>query len=516
MNFPSAFLSLEQFSNNRADMEAFFSNPALAEGFPEAQEELAAVVSLESHIANLVNFEQRLRSTRGMSRGMAMELKELVPDLQSYSPNNYTNDPSGIMYQVSLEDISVAVWAAIAAAVGIVLAMIYKFINWITGGSSSGGGGGGGGSSAITTGINENSANVKVQAKVIHTVHQGFNSAPKTVHVATIPLNQSHEAVKNSHMPPALKAEIIAKTKDTQGHVSPNQDTTQIEVEIMKELGEIQKKTFDGAGAINKNSLVNIFFNKDTQYLDAVVDSFDIFDKVAEEVIKKADLLKTAMEAGDDTEDDIQEAYDIATAKSNVFEGGRIKMIGRDIADPRQWESAIYTTFTIGKEVAAPDNILEMLSLFDTGYEKVANVDWGKLQKLAEAITKAEKVLEQTQKELTEKARSKVEAGKGSARSMFIRTVTGMLQNDLNSLMQVYSKLTAFYRELSIGGHDMLVHFKKALTQFVTFFHKYEQPVPAELTQQLENMEDHLKTWKDHPVHARFLSERTYLDYKKG
>lgn len=117
-----------------------FDEETLANTFPELKEDIDLVVSTESYVRQLSELHYQIQTEGGMSRGLAMELHRLVPDTQSFNLQGFTEDSTQVNYDVSLEAISATIMSLIAAAVVILIGLIWKFISWLfrRGGSTSG------------------------------------------------------------------------------------------------------------------------------------------------------------------------------------------------------------------------------------------------------------------------------------------------------------------------------------------------------------------------------------------
>lgn len=120
----------------------FFKDGTAANTFPEMKDDIDLIVSTEAYVQRLIDLHERVSSARGMSRSFAVEFNELIPDMQAFSPNRFTEEITLTGWQPSLEALSAKIWALIIAGAVALIALIVKFFKWLFGGDSSSGGGG--------------------------------------------------------------------------------------------------------------------------------------------------------------------------------------------------------------------------------------------------------------------------------------------------------------------------------------------------------------------------------------
>lgn len=116
---------------------AIDDNPAMGENDPEVHamqiENDDAVESMQSSVESLSYVVDSILSNGGVSRSIAQEAQTAYPDFCSkVAPlNAFTTNVTATNLRSSLEELSVAIWAAIAAAIAALAALIYKFVKWI-------------------------------------------------------------------------------------------------------------------------------------------------------------------------------------------------------------------------------------------------------------------------------------------------------------------------------------------------------------------------------------------------
>lgn len=497
----------------------YFKDDQFANEFPEMKDEAALIISSEAYVNRLIDFDARMRQAKGMSRGMALELKELVPDMQSFNPMHYTQDLSGIKYEVSLEAISAKIWALIAAAVAVALAIIWKFISWLSGGSSSGGGGGGGGSSTAeaASGLREAEKNVKAQAKAAEKIANIASKLTGETVTVSVPAVLSHSDVTHSHIPPDVKKDIIALTKDSAGKINPDEKTeVEIEVEIMAGLDEIVKDNNNTVLRIATDSYVHLLFTNNHEAIDLVADTFNVFGEVADDVMKKIKtMLAMVNSAGVDS------SNHGAFHQIELPEPTRIpNRTGSDYDTKlHYWAGNLSSQLRKHTETELPELFGDVLLKYYEGYSRLADNSWENLERLFPVLEEGESVLKKLQ-EYSDGYYKSVKGGAGPEGSemnaITLRTMTSVVSSELNSLMLVYSTLSKIYSDISLAGYDLLVAFAKHINRIITFHHKYGQPTPEGLDDILADVEKQMSIWRENPVHRRFLNDNVWKRSQRG
>lgn len=499
----------------------YFKDDQFANEFPEMKDEAALIISSEAYVNRLIDFDARMRQARGISRGMALELNELVPDMQSFNPLHYTQDLSGIKYEVSLEEISTKIWALIAAAVAVALAIIWKFISWLSGGSSGGGGGGGGGGGSSTAeasaGLLEAKKNVKVQVKTIEKVSDAAEKLKGETITVSVPAVLSHSDVTHSHIPPDVKKDIIALTKDSAGKIDPTDKTeVEIEVEIMAGLDEIVKENDKNVLRIATDSYVHILFTNNNEAIDLVADTFNVFGDVTNDITKKIEYMLSMVNAAG-----VDSSNHSAFSKIEFPDPTRIpnRQGSSFDTDLQHWPTSLNSQLAKHRETEIPPIFGDVLLKYHEGYSRLADNSWENLEKLFPVLEKGESVLKKLQ-EYSDGYYKSVKGGTGPEGSennaITLRTMTRVVSSEMNSLMLVYSTLSKIYSDISLAGYDLLVAFSKHINRVITFHNKYGQPVPEGLSDVLSDVEKHMHTWRENPVHRRFLNDNAWKRSQRG
>lgn len=500
------------------DDMSLFKDDAAAGEFPEMKDDFDLIITTEAYVNRLIDFDYRMRAAKGISRGMALELKELLPDLQSFNPLHYTQDTSGVKYEVSMEAISAQIWAMIVAAVAVGIAIIYKFISWLSGGSSGGGGGGGGGSSTTDAveGLKEAEKNVGVQVKSAEKVSKiATKLKGKKVKVA-VPVTQSHADVTHSHMPPDVKEKIIRDTKDSAGKVDANQSqTVDIEVEILAGMNKIAADHKKDAMRISSESYIRLVFSEDTTGLDVIREAFDLFGDAADSLLAKIASLSDMIDSAGTDGSNHQAFANISLPEPTRIESTYYSSANLSIL--QHWPILLNAELNKHKGNDPPDDFGETLAMFYRGYDRLGNSPWPKLLKLFPVLKEGEESLNKM-KAFGDKYSKKVGSSDPNAQTnaLTLRAATRSVMSEMNSLMMIYSTLAKIYSDMSMGGFDMLSSFNRHLKRIATFITKYGQEIPPDLIEVQEDIQKHIDIWRKNPVNRRFMNDNAWSRHQRG
>lgn len=128
-------------------------------------EELTEIQSLESHVDDLMYLLGDIRKSHGMTKSFAMEAQRLIPGFDSGTPlGYYTNAPTATRLNVSLEELTNGMMAAIAAIAAAVIAMIWKLYRWLSGTKSDRSSSGAPSSSAAAAALTKTATDIKAVA----------------------------------------------------------------------------------------------------------------------------------------------------------------------------------------------------------------------------------------------------------------------------------------------------------------------------------------------------------------
>ena len=106
----------------------------LADAVFDVSTEENAIAAMEARLDDLRYLLDDIHKSHGMSQSFAMEAERLIPGFNGAAPiGYYTKTPTATQLKISLEEINKGIWVGIAAIAAAVIAMIWKFISWLTG-----------------------------------------------------------------------------------------------------------------------------------------------------------------------------------------------------------------------------------------------------------------------------------------------------------------------------------------------------------------------------------------------
>lgn len=106
----------------------------LADAVFDVSTEESAIAAMEARLDDLRYLLEDIHKSHGMSQSFALEAERLMPGFNDATPiGYYTKTPTATQLKVSLEEINKGIWVGIAAIAAAVIAMIWKFISWLTG-----------------------------------------------------------------------------------------------------------------------------------------------------------------------------------------------------------------------------------------------------------------------------------------------------------------------------------------------------------------------------------------------
>lgn len=184
----------------------FFEGEMVPGEFPEVDEEVNIIATLESQLLDLSYLEDDLRRAGGMSQHFALEAQKLIPDFDGKkSPSYYSQEPTATRYKVAMEEITDAVWALIGIGIATVLALFAKLYFWITGRKKKNSGGGGGdsgggdGKSAPKDVIKEATEFVEKMPAAVKEYGVAIDLGMQVLHKADALLAHSNITLKNEY-----------------------------------------------------------------------------------------------------------------------------------------------------------------------------------------------------------------------------------------------------------------------------------------------------------------------------
>lgn len=184
------------------DVEVETPMPAFPD---EVTATVAELVALEARMTDLTYLQQSLTSSGGMSREFAMEAQRLIPDFNQHVPLGfYTDSPTATQYKPALEEVSVGLWAMIAAAAAAILAAIVKIYKYLSGKSKS---------DDPKQALKEQAASLQAAPQVMEKAAKAIDSADNLVARANVTLKTSDG---REYKPKSLHELVMHVLKDTE------------------------------------------------------------------------------------------------------------------------------------------------------------------------------------------------------------------------------------------------------------------------------------------------------------
>ncbi len=513
----------------------FFKNPQLANEFPELKDDIDLIVSTESFVTRLVDFRHRVIANKGMSRGMAYELLELVPSLESHtSPMHFTQELSSIGCEMSLEAIDIKLWAIIAAAVAFVAALIYKFIDWLgfAGGGASSSGDAKADLDKVKEGIKESDKKLEKQEKAITETARIVREGKNEYVEVKIPDHQNLKAVEESDLPEPLKREIIRTSHDIGSSV--RKDLEEREHYVKVKLSDILADLEGGAAIYDylrrPNKWARIIYQDHSKALDLVTTAFEAFESGASIVLGNIEIME-------DIIDDL-EAIDAATDKmGKIAPGARIsskldvmdmvllnkgefKVGGHAYPTMGHWAVAVKEAVNDPSEYRPFFTDLEdLLVSHEDAIRRLRKVRFVNILAFIDALQKAEPTLRKFDRiAKSEQGRERVGLDDpNSPRSLrakaLMRVATQMARN-FNSLMTVYGIISKIYEEASKHGTMIIEKLRTNAKKIIAFYNKHGEYPPPTLVMMQEKLERQLEEQRQAEIQARMLPASAIVSIK--
>lgn len=502
----------------------FFKQPELTDEFPEMKDDINLIISTEAYISKLIDFDRRIKEKKGMSRGMAHELLELIPSLESFnSPMHFTEDISGIGVAPSLEAISIKIWAIIAAATAFVIGLIYKFLNWLFG--RNGGDAGSGDIAEMKKGVHEAETKVKAQTKIMSGVMSDVHDTRGEQLTIPIGVTVTEQVVTESHIPSNVQTallENIHKNKNVQ--MEDGVDLPEITVDLhdaLTNIGVDGKSIREAVWYPNKYAKIVYGYNDYATRL--IVDTFDNFDQLARTILSETNLLNRLMaevseesRAADMSESDeqrhIRNSPEMDKLKVMWSTDLDLSIAGRKFSGFATLETELRNVINdADKESFRLNSLDEVLSAYDDGQKRVAHVDFNKMTMFFEALEKALGILHQfEQYAIREESRAKNNPGYANqsdgARSRMVTDTYKYLTMDLKSVMEIYGIISKVYKEINDHGRELALAVKRNAKALTVLYHKAGAEVPEVLSDFSESLAEHIEELDNNRIPPHFVT----------
>lgn len=494
-----------------------FKDGSLTDEFPEMKDDINLIVSTEHFVSRLVDFRQRVLASRGMSRSMAVELLELVPSLESHtSPMHFSEEITAIGAETSLEAIDIKLWAIIAAAIAFVAGLIYKFTEWLRGGSS----GGGSGSVATTAeegrdGVKETEKKIDEQVQTVEEVIAVVKDVPSETITVEIPAVTDHQAIERSHMPEALKEEIIAQTKPLGTGTPPAPDAT---VSVTFSVDELLNSITEGKTVhdyiMNPSPYARIVYGERSRGLEFIVKSFNNYGLFSQLLLGKLDIMEDMirdMETPGHSEDarTAQRFTGNINALQGKGEADLMKLGHEPLESYSAWASRLreYVDEAADIRVSFKD-VSTMLAAYQLGQKRLAEVRWENLIAIFDAVEKAEPILKKAH-DTVGKISTDSELSKGPEAGVRAKTLLEairLMQSELAGLMSVYAVISKIYHEVSVHGAKIVSVITSNAREIIHFYNRFDIPVPENISKLVEDLVEQNETMTENVAPVRFVS----------
>ncbi|BAQ02704.1 hypothetical protein AVU38_gp176 [Ralstonia phage RSL2] len=507
---------------------SFFKQPELANEFPEMKDDIDLIISTESYVQRLVDLERRMKKEKGMSRGMAYELLELVPSLESHiKPSYFTEDVSGVGYEPSLEAISGQMWVVIAAAAAFLVAIIYKFISWLFGGGNGSSGGGSGSLDKAEEGVRESEKKVEQQEKVLErTVSKVKSVKGKQLNVR-MPNAISHEEIRKSSLPESIQDQIIREIPDLL-------DNTQIDPKAQREhflkidLGEALMGVEGGKEVLEYMRKPSryarvVFAQERSDAMSLITASFEGFNSYSKIMVSELDALEEAfnfMKAGQSAFADSsatftshrkEESSLLSLAKISDERPAAFKIGSHTFESAPAWAQALRDSIhDAGSKEPNFNDLEELLSGYQIGVRRLKEVNWRGMIVFIELLKKSQPIMAQLEakaEELRKNAKDKEKFDSAEYRAN-AKTIIGMqriLTENYTGLMRVYAEISRVYTEVTKNAADVVNTLKKNAAGIVALYNKVKEMVPPSLEELVDDLSDLSKEARESTVNQHML-----------
>lgn len=492
--------------------ERFFTDPELANTFPELKEDIDLIVSTESYIDRLVDFDRRLKATGGISRSMSHELFELVPDLQSYSsPSHFTEDVSGVRWVASCEQLSVQIWVIIAAAAAFVIALIYKFLRWIFGGSSNNSTSGSNDIKTAQEGIREAGKKVRKQEEIMEHVSEIVSKTNSQTVELDIPSIVNKDEIERSHIPEEIKERILSQHQDIGTSTSaivpePKRQTFRLK-ELLISL-EGGKQAYDYL--VNPNRYARVVYDLRTSALDLIMDSISGFRLYAGLVSKQADLLKEMLDELDGeldpkSENDMRR-FDSALRTLEVTDQQFATIrVGRSTFDNMGgWATTLTTSIVETAHQSEKFSDIDMLIARHAKASKLlAKADFSSLVLFFDTLKDALPVLDRV-KQMGEyqegKSRVMEVSRSGQERAAAVMRVQRSIAANISALMRVYSEVSRVIVEVNLHGFKVVDTLRKHSAEIIAAYRRFGSIPPPSLVELNRELEGSTESYRENII----------------
>lgn len=504
----------------------FFKQPELTNEFPEMKDEIELIVSTESYVRRLVDFDRRIKEAKGMTRGMAYELAELVPSLEGFNPRHFTEEITSVGAQPSLEAISGKIWALIAAATAVIIAAIWKFISWMFG-SSEGGASGASDLDSAKEGLKENQKKLVIQDDVLKKTVKIVDKANREDIELEIPEYVDKKKIENSTMPTPLKEEVLRHTRDIGSRIgnASEERTHHVKVKLKDALANIEEGNEIYDYLMNPNQYARIIYGDYNKVLDLVVKSFDVFENVADTVGSQVQLLEDIIKnlekeaSFTNPHEHLEFANGLNLLNFDPSEG-HLKMAGYDFRTTAEWSYTLRSEIMDSRNYRPRfDNLDDLTDGYIRGRAQLEQIKIDRLAAFFDILKKSVPVLDKMEK-IAKHEMNRTTFGANDSdpsrveRSSKIMSVYTHLRRNVQALMEVYSILTKIYVEVARYGHGIQKALKRNAKKIVEFYHHFDAPPPDFLNYLYHELKEEEERYAAAKLTDRFIPDSSMIRIK--
>lgn len=528
-----------------------FEEHARANEDPEFNQNIDLLISCEAYVNQLLEFQNRVNATNGMSRGMAHELLELIPTLESFtSPKHFTTMVSNVGLEMSLESINVKIFAMIAAAIAFVVGMIYKFTSWFSKGKTSN-------ASSLADEsiaeikdaeekISENSGKLGEMVQLMTTLK---SAPPEPV---TIPADITIETVEHMRLPASIKEPLLRALEDPKFEVYQTREEMEkaahehalknstrdfdnlvdpprvIEFnmhEMLNDIGEDGGTFRDFIETKNKYVLLALQKHKpSTQFIVDLVDSFEQLTRpmirycnymgsIADYMLDSAEKngfneghtaqVKTMLagmtdgrpgsdiQLNGETIPDIEERIkQDSIIRIGVLQFASVEAVFAQVQDLIENESHHHPKFT---------SVTEFVEDYADAYMRLSKAKINELAVVFKSLKQAQKVFDKAENDFnyiqSEGARYRnnqemVEAGG------FMMRASRAVSTDLRYIIKMYQEITEIYSALDNKARLAFILIARNAQGLVRFYKRFGEKVPdvlAKFAKEVDDLSDEME-----------------------
>lgn len=442
----------------------YFTDPAITGQFPELRDDVELLISVESYVAKLYEFKDRIAESKGFNRGMSYELMELIPSNENFTnPLRFTEEISRNGYEPSLEALSAKVWAMIAAATAFLLALIYKFIRWITGDKTEEAGI----KSVEEIGANIHRANdcIVKQEEVFEEIGGLIDSAEDWNTVPLEPTNYArkelelggHDQVMERHLKERASRASLDNKLNVDGSLFVQQATLS---EVLLGLPEAKRlrKMIDSPSQITR-----VIFNGNKDVMEMVADCFVGMEAatlpVTLQVQRLEDICNDIAQATGDGADanwaSINmklKTLDNDVKNTPLFRGTKVKF-----KHPADMITTLNNLIDKGaKSTFAFDGIGDFVKKYQRTLFVFRQIDYGGLGPFILALPASSETMKRANKISTTFASASSMDGPDNIDTRLLTSVTTAVARNFSSMMRIYQVLMRIQHDVHKTGGGLI------------------------------------------------------------